>query len=121
MRAVFDTNILIDYLNGANPAAEELRRYHTRMISIITYVEVLVGVRGTSSEPAVRRFLSSFRNQSLTSSVAEQAVDLRKELGLKLPDALIYATARAEGCLFVSRNTKDFPEEWPDVRVPYRL
>jgi len=36
-------------------------------------------------------------------------------------DAIIYATAQQEDCLLVTRNTKDFPSDLPDVRCPYTL
>ena len=121
MKAVFDTNILIDYLNGVEDALRECGLYEAKVISIITYIEVLVGVKGTQHENSVRKFLSSFEKKELTAEVAEKAIELRKGLGMKLPDALIYATARTETCMFVTRNTKDFKEDLPDVRVPYLL
>ncbi|OWK40964.1 hypothetical protein FRUB_04856 [Fimbriiglobus ruber] len=34
---------------------------------------------------------------------------------------LTRASARNEGTLIVTRNTKDFSENEPDVRMPYRL
>jgi hypothetical protein len=40
---------------------------------------------------------------------------------LKIPDAIIWASAEEEGCLFVTRNTKDFPADHPGIRFPYRL
>ena len=46
---------------------------------------------------------------------------LRRERRLKLPDALIWATARRHGSLLVTRNTKDFPKDDPGVRVPYSI
>ena len=39
----------------------------------------------------------------------------------KLPDALILATARDREITLLTRNTKDFPEDDPNIRVPYRL
>jgi predicted nucleic acid-binding protein len=42
-------------------------------------------------------------------------------LGLRLPDALTLASARVNGWLLVSRNTKDFPSSMLGVRVPYEL
>jgi predicted nucleic acid-binding protein len=38
---------------------------------------------------------------------------------MRLPDAIILATARAESALLVTRNTKDFPRDDPASRVPY--
>jgi len=41
--------------------------------------------------------------------------------GMRLPDALIWASAQHESALLVSRNTRDFPADAPGVRVPYQL
>jgi hypothetical protein len=51
--------------------------------------------------------------------IAERAVALRRARRVKLPDALIWATAETQGALLVTRNTKDFPADAPGIRVPY--
>ena len=38
---------------------------------------------------------------------------------MKLPDALVRASAQAEAALLVTRNIRDFPADDPGVRVPY--
>ena len=43
MKALFDTNILIDYLLGYEEAAKEIELYDDIFISVITKMEVLVG------------------------------------------------------------------------------
>ena len=43
VKALLDTNILIDYLRGVGAARTELGRYQDKAISIITWMEVLVG------------------------------------------------------------------------------
>lgn len=120
MKALFDTNILIDYLNGFVQAEAELNRYRTRLISRITWMEVLAGVE-TAHEEETRRFLRIFRIEEITPAIATTAVALRREHRLRLPDAIILATARESGCLLVTRNVKDFHKDWPDIREPYRL
>jgi predicted nucleic acid-binding protein len=57
----------------------------------------------------------------LDRAIAERAVLIRREKRVRLPDAIIWATAQVHSLLLVSRNTKDFPEDDPGVRVPYRL
>jgi hypothetical protein len=121
MKAVFDTNILVDYLNGIEAAKQELSLYRTRLVSVITRIEVLVGVADEEEERVVRSFLSGFTVRDLTEEIADEAINVRQACRLKVPDAIVYATARAEGCLLVTRNTKDFKPQWPDVRVPYEL
>lgn len=49
-RALFDTNILIDYLNGIPQARDVLVEYHINpAISAITWMEVMVGAKKTGS------------------------------------------------------------------------
>ena len=42
VKALFDTNILIDYLTGRSQARAELSLYAEKAISIITWMEVMV-------------------------------------------------------------------------------
>lgn len=60
MKAVFDTNILIDYLNGRIEAETELARYRERLISRITWMEVLVGAESDGERDAALSFLALF-------------------------------------------------------------
>jgi predicted nucleic acid-binding protein len=120
MKALLDTNILVDYLNGIPAAKEEIGRYQRPLISVITWMEVLVGAR-PPEEATVRAFLRRFDCVAIDSQVAEAAVALRRSRRLKLPDAIIQASAQVAGALLVTRNTKDFPEDDPRVRVPYRV
>ena len=53
--------------------------------------------------------------------MAEKAAAIREMGRLKLPDAVILATAEVEGIALLTRNTRDFSEEHPLVRIPYRL
>jgi predicted nucleic acid-binding protein len=46
---------------------------------------------------------------------------VRQALRVKLPDAIIKASAEVQGRLLVTRNTRDFPVDDAGVRLPYRL
>jgi predicted nucleic acid-binding protein len=118
VKALFDTNILIDYLNAVPQAREELQRYEQRSISIVTWMEVLIGAPAEVAE-ATRAFLEGFQVVALDNDVAERAVHLRRLHRIKLPDAIIWATADVGSMLLVTRNTKDFPPDLPGIRVPY--
>jgi predicted nucleic acid-binding protein len=120
VKALFDTNILIDYLNAVDEAKTEFNLYDQKAISIVTWMEVLVGADPDVAD-ATRRFLGGFQLLGLDAAVAEKAVQLRQAHRMRLPDAIIWATADVHDMLFVTRNTKDFPSELPGVRVPYRL
>lgn len=120
MRVVFDTNILVDYLAGIVPAQHELNLYSEPLISRITWMEIMAGVEANSDEEnAVRAFLARFVLVEIDSAIAECAVLLRREKRLKLPDAIILATARCRQIKLVTRNTRDFGQNSSDIRVPY--
>lgn len=118
MKAVFDTNILIDYLNGIVEAKDEIARWEQPLISLITWMEVLVGAQ-PGEEAELKRFLRRFVRIDLDDVVAERAVVLRRSRRIKLPDAIVWATAINQSALLVTRNTKDFSATEPGVRVPY--
>ena len=121
MTAVFDTNILIDFLQGAHEARQEVRRHRRRAVSVVTWIEVLVGADDPQRERAARRLLGRFSVVELGKDVRERAVLLRRTTRLKLPDAIILATAQELDWVLVTRNTKDFPTGHPMIRVPYTL
>jgi Predicted nucleic acid-binding protein, contains PIN domain len=120
VKALFDTNILIDYLNGIPAAREELDRYSEKAISIISWIEVMIGAP-THLANATRTFLDTFDRIDITAEVAERAVAIRGKFRIKLPDAIVWASADVNAMLLVTRNTKDFPEDQPIIRIPYRL
>jgi predicted nucleic acid-binding protein len=120
LSALFDTCILIDYLNGIPQARSELALYPEKSISAITWMEVLVGAP-PPAEQGTRNFLSSFRLLEIDNRVREEAVELRRAHRIKLPDGIIWATAKVHGLILITRNTKDFSENSPGVRIPYRL
>jgi len=120
MIAVFDTNIVIDALNGLPEADEEYARYERVFISLITWIEVLVGAE--ENEAQLRDFLKThFTIAPIDVIVAETAVQLRRTHRLRLPDAIIWATAQANNAVLVSRDTGDFNAEWDGIRIPYTV
>ena len=120
VKALLDTNILIDFLNGVPEARMELDLYQDKAISIITWMEVMVGA-APELQAATRSFLDGFEIVALDGPVADQAVILRREHRIKLPDAIIWASAQETRSLLVTRNSKDFPATDPSVRIPYDL
>ena len=118
--ALLDSNILVDHLKGYPQATAEIGRYKNPAISIVTWIEVMVGAADDSSTHT-RQFLDGFVIIGLDNTVAERAIILRQTYRLKLPDAVIWAAAQTTGRLLVTRNTKDFPADEPGVRAPYQL
>jgi len=87
-----DTNILIYILEG-NPQYETLAD-EVSAISVISEIEML-GHTGISTDQAkiIREFLDSFEIFELTPGIKEIAISLKQRQRLKLPDAVIAATA----------------------------
>ncbi|NHQ86769.1 type II toxin-antitoxin system VapC family toxin [Iodobacter sp. HSC-16F04] len=120
VKALFDTNILIDYLNGHEEARNELSRYTEVAISMITWMEVMAGATDLD-RLETESFLQSFELLPVDMHVARRAVEIRQAKRVKLPDAIIWATAQENNLLLVTRNPKDFHADEPGVRIPYQL
>lgn len=121
MRFLLDSNILIDYLRGLPPAIEAVKKYDDAAISVVSWIEVIAG----GPDPAANREIESFLNHwpvlDFGGNAARVAADLRRTLKLRLPDAMILAAAKVDNRVLVTRNTKDFKPDWPDIVVPYVL
>lgn len=117
---LFDTCILIDYLRHMPQAWTECDRHSDRAISVITWMEVLAGAT-KANENDTRKFLLNFQLMPLTLHAAERAVAIRRARRIKLPDAVIQATAETEGRVLITRNTRDFSAKTPGIRIPYSL
>ena len=120
--ALFDTNILIDWLDGVDEASDELLSYSPAVISAINWMEVACDLT-----PAEITILNKFLRDSdidvihTSESIMIKAAQLRGTTRKKLPDCIIRATAETLGCLVVTRNPSDFGGEGPMVRVPYDI
>ena len=121
MKALFDTNIIIDALNGHAAASREIKAYPDAAISVVSYVEVMAGTF-VHNEEAARAMLLGLKVVDVDVDIAEYAVALRQDRGLSLTDALIVATAQASGRVLITRDQKLVNEhDDPPVRVPYRV
>lgn len=120
VRPLFDTNVVVDYLHGVPEAQRELALYEEWGLSIVTWMEVMIGT-DERTDKATRRFLANFDVYPIDDAVAELAVSIRRERRMKLPDSIIHATASAHSMLLVTRDEKDFALAAPGIRVPYRL
>ena len=121
MKAVFDTNILIDYLKGITLAKHEIEKFDIKTISIVTYIEVLIGFDQHPLDTSIKSFLDGFDVIPLDLLIAHTTAKIRQKYKMKLPDAMILATAEQTNATLVTRNTKDFNPSIPIVRIPYQI
>ena len=107
-----DTHIFIDHLRGAAELKVGRHRLH---YSVITRAELFAGATGTD---LASRVLAPFREVPIDRAIAERAGRIRRETGVRMPDALIAATALERNLGLATRNTKDFaPVRGLRVRV----
>ena len=110
---VFDSNILIYHINGQLDLAMEQTLYSwfelPSFISTITAMEVL-SWPGHTDETAelTAAFLSIFDEIAIDSAIKSTAIAIRRTYRLKLPDAIIAATAKHLEVPLITRNMKDF-------------
>lgn len=117
--AVFDTNILIDYLVGREEAQREFERYTRRAVSVVTWMELQIGSSNEEEADVIDLFLREFRVIDITRQIARRSAHIRRRTRVRLPDAIIWATAQTESALLITRNITDFPTDDPSVRVAY--
>jgi predicted nucleic acid-binding protein len=99
---LIDTDVFIDHLRGA---AELTPGRHHVHYSVITRAELFAG---STVSALTTQLLAPFREVPVDRAVAERAGRVAREFGLRLPDALIAATALERGLQLSTRNTKDF-------------
>lgn len=107
MVVVFDSNIIIDYFKGIPDAATTIDKYKIKYISFITWIECLVKIPPDRQKLAID-LLSSFKLVTMDEELMRESLKIRQKTKLKLPNAIIYATAKMKVASLLTRNTKDF-------------
>jgi predicted nucleic acid-binding protein len=110
---LFDTNILIYHMN--NQGGERFfSQFRSALkagagISVITRIEVL-GWRGHTDDTIAEAasLLDLCMEYSLSESIIQCCIRLRQSYNIKLPDAVIAATALTWKLPVMTRNTEDF-------------
>ena len=103
---VFDADVLIAYLNredahharAVERMREALRPSVRRLVSAVTYTEVLIGpirAAGTAGAETVDAMFGRFGIETIPvdMALAREAATVREQTRLKLPDAYAVATA----------------------------
>ena len=108
---LIDTNLLIDFQNKVIP--QDGLAYVAKMldesfiISFITYIEFLGYVNASET---LKEFISIAEVIGINQLIINQTILIRKSSRIKLPDAIIAATAMVNDLTLISRNIKDFKD-----------
>ena len=120
-RCIIDTNILIYHLAGVLTYQAEATLAGAlesgSSISIITRIELL-GWRNHSPDSlkAAEALLNSVSEIPLHEEIIRLCISLRQNYSIKLPDAIIAATARYANFPLMTRNMTDF-ERVPELKM----
>ena len=72
-------------------------------------MELLAWKNATASQLQILQdFINNATVFGLEESIIVKTIAIRKNYGIKLPDAIIAATALTHGLILMTRNTKDF-------------
>lgn len=93
-RILVDTSVLVDFVKGVDAVAAALTGKEAQ-ISIITEIEFL-SWPGLSEEriPEARAFLNEYASNGIGDFIRDYSAWLKRTYKLKLPDAVIAATAK---------------------------
>jgi len=106
-RLLLDTNVALYLLRGDRFAADAIQGQDVH-ISFITRMELLSKPGMTKAEiRQVEAFLEEWPMVEMNRTIMDQAIILRREHRLKLPDAIIGATAIYSGLLLLTAD-RDF-------------
>src|SRR5665647_663914 len=108
---LIDTNAIIDYL-GNKISSNGMQFMNTVInavpnISVITKIEVLDFNTTVDEYQLLASFMDDANVIELSKEVADICIELRKKHKIKLPDAIIAATALAANYTLITRNSSD--------------
>lgn len=121
MKFLLDTNAAIDYIGGTlpNKAIAWLDGLvDTELaISVINQIEMLgFSPDNPTDLTPFEELVDALQILPLDAEVVKRCIALRKRHKIKLPDAIVAATALAHGLSLVSRNESDF-KKIPDLKL----
>lgn len=107
---LLDTNVVI-YLHGAmleDSVADKLRNSTLDTCNII--VAEVLGYKRMEPEDAeyFKSLFGTMRNHLLDKEVTNKVIELRQKTNIRLPDAIIAATALVNDLVLWTHNTDDF-------------
>lgn len=104
MKCVLDTNAVLYFLAGRLLDPLPKAQYY---VSVITEMELLsYPLLNREEEAEIEAFLNDVTILDLTKEVKKSAIDFRRQYRLKLPDALIVASAHCLQALLFTNDIK---------------
>ena len=112
MRYLIDTNILIYYFNGIIDTHQVTDLFKNSFnLSVITKIEFLGWGQFSKDEKLNEQaelFLQFANVYELSNEIAKATIEIRRKHKIKMPDAIIAATAIVNNYIIVTNNEIDF-------------
>jgi len=109
-----DTDVLVDFFRGYGKAVAFINANSARIVlSSIVVAELYAGVKGSEEQTVLENFISLFRVIPVSTGIAKAGGLYRRDYGkshnVGLADAILAATAEAEGAELKTLNVKHYP------------
>ena len=110
---LMDTNAVIEFLGSTLPLSsciwlQNIIDKDQHHLSIINQIELLCFEGSPAEMQILNDFIEVTNVFPLSDGVVQKTIDLRKNHKIKLPDAIIAATALNYNLTLITRNTSDF-------------
>ncbi len=107
---LIDNNAIIDFCNGKLPEdGKKLLLSQPPQVSVITNIELFASKAISEPEEILlKKFIALSKVHPVTTELIDTVVQIRREYRLKMPDAIIAATAIQNDLVLITRNIDDF-------------
>jgi hypothetical protein len=111
---LIDTDVIIWYMRGNQKALKSLEKYTNFAISVVTYMELVQGMRNKNELASLRKALKSWNTKIIyiTEEISSKAMFYVEQHylshSLQLADALIGATAVSHGIALLTGNAMHY-------------
>jgi len=115
---LLDSNVIIDASKGIISMQDIVKDYDNLYISIITYVETLgYNFADNEEKEIITQILNIIEIIELNKEIADIAIKYRKIKKIKLPDALVLATAKNIKADLITSDITDFQNIDKTVKI----
>lgn len=102
---LFDTNAVINFISDKGDFSQ-LTDNDKYYLSFISKIELYTGFKTREEEIVTHLFVEKADLVLINNKIIDQAIEIRKETGLKLPDSVIAATAIENNAILITSDVQ---------------
>lgn len=104
MKYLFDTNAVINYISDEGNFPEIQNKEIA--ISFITEIELSVGYKSQGEQQVGEYFIQQSLRMMINDHILQRVIEIRSQLSIKIPDAIILATAQIHKLILVTSDNQ---------------